>query len=209
MYCLLTFKVSQSYHSPRIPQQPLQWNGVYKSCVSGLESRPNTARSCRLHRRSSLSACGSHTGVPHTSGIAWDWLFWQWTPDSSEENWFWGLSVLIIVFTLDNWQELRLVPRKDKDRTYRSCAHSLWWLGLEGNSGRWSRWAPSGRVLGFLSPFSWRKKIRTLFLFCKDTKEQAKLGWGGCDSIVQLHWEQRGCFDANGKLRQKDSSQEL
>ena len=71
-----------------------------------------------------------------------------------------------------------LFPEKTKSfvfcsqKTYRSSAHSLWWLGLEGNSGRRGRWAPSGRLLVFLSPFSWGKNI-SLFLFPQDIKEQA------------------------------------
>ena len=202
--------MSQRHHSPRIPQQPLLWEGVCESCAPDLESRPNRASSCQLHRRSSLSACGSHTGVLHTSGIAWGWLFWQWTPDSSEENWFWGLSVLIVVCTPDNWRGLRLVPRKDKDRAYRSCAHSLWWLGLEGNSGRQGRWAPSGRLLGFLSPFSWGKNI-SLFLFPQDKKgtNKIRLGLWLNNALLKEQKNLDFSLDANGKQKHKESFQEL
>ena len=163
-------KRSHRRHSPSIPRQPLQWNGACEPCAPDFESRPNRASSCGLHRRSSLSPYGSHTYIPQSSGIARDLLFWQWTPDSSEDNWFWGLSALIVACTLGNWQGLRLAPRKDRDRTYRSCVRSPWWLGLEGNSGTRGRWALSGRLLGCLNPFFWGKEIRSLFLYPKDKK---------------------------------------
>lgn len=89
----------------------------------------------------------SYRDVPHTSGIAWGALLTVDT-ESSEEHWFWGLSVLMRCLHTGQLAGTSACSQKRQDRTYRSCAHRLWWLGLEGNSGRWGRWAPFWKASG-------------------------------------------------------------
>lgn len=57
-------------HLPGIPQQPFPLKGGCEPCAPEGCSRANRAGSCSPHRRSSLSAGGSHIYFSQSSGIA-------------------------------------------------------------------------------------------------------------------------------------------